>query len=78
VERAESAIENGEYPDTGGQAPCRSARIAAGVQPPERFIHASFVERNKWTKDREKMQSGLKLSNCSKNWRPYNQSVLIR
>jgi hypothetical protein len=38
-------------PETGGQQLRRSARIAEGVKPPERFVHASFVERNRWSEE---------------------------
>ncbi len=41
-------------PDTSGQAVRRSARIAAGVQPPERYVHASFVEKSRWVEGKAK------------------------
>jgi hypothetical protein len=40
-----------EIPETGGQASRHSARIAAGVKQPERFIHASFVDRKCWEEE---------------------------
>ncbi len=48
VEESEVEVEqadNLEVLDTGGLASRRSARIAAGIKPPERFVHASFVEK---------------------------------
>jgi hypothetical protein len=42
---------NLEVPDTGGLASRRSIRIAAGIKPPERFVHASFVEKGCWQEE---------------------------
>jgi hypothetical protein len=46
--------EEASIPETGGQQLRRSARIAEGVKPPERFVHASFVERNRWSEESAK------------------------
>jgi hypothetical protein len=44
VDSAEGATQD---PETGGQPVRWSARIATGVQPPECFVHASFVNRSR-------------------------------
>jgi hypothetical protein len=46
-ERADNGNNEEEplvVPQSGGQ-PHRSARIASGVRPPGRYVHASFVEK---------------------------------
>jgi hypothetical protein len=43
--------EEASIPETGGQQLRRSARIAEGVKLPERFVHASFVDRNRWSEE---------------------------
>jgi hypothetical protein len=54
--------------DTGGQPLRRSRRIAAGVNPPECYAHASFVERGQWKEDTAKEAIKAKIkSNCSRN-----------
>jgi hypothetical protein len=40
--------------ETGGQQPRRSARIAGGIKPPERYVHASFIDRSRWTEESAK------------------------
>jgi hypothetical protein len=37
--------------ETGGPETRCSTRIAAGVRPPERFIHASFIEKSRWNEE---------------------------
>jgi hypothetical protein len=48
VEEVVEEKETRAVPETGGQASRRSTRIAAGIKKPERYIHASFVERKRW------------------------------
>jgi hypothetical protein len=40
--------------ETGGQQPRRSARIAGGIKPPERYVYASFVDRSRWAEESAK------------------------
>jgi hypothetical protein len=42
-----------EVLESGGQ-PRRSARIASGVKPPERYVPASFVKKDRWKEDAAK------------------------
>jgi hypothetical protein len=37
--------------ETGGQGVRRSARIASGIKPPDRFIHARFMEKGRWKEE---------------------------
>jgi hypothetical protein len=47
----EEQENNSRVLDTGGLASRRSARIAAGINPPERFVHASFIEKSRWQEE---------------------------
>jgi hypothetical protein len=51
---AEEATVEDATPDpaTGGLTVCRSARIAAGINPPDRFVHTTFVEKSHWKEER--------------------------
>lgn len=40
--------------ETGGQQPRRSARIAGGIKPPERYAYASFVDKSRWAEESAK------------------------
>jgi hypothetical protein len=51
TEVEEEQENNSRVLDTGGLASRRSARIAAGIKPPERFVHASFVEKSRWQEE---------------------------
>jgi hypothetical protein len=46
--------EEQKSPETGGQPVCRSERIAAGIQLPERYAYASFVGKERWLEDKAK------------------------
>jgi hypothetical protein len=45
VDNDNGEIGTSEILESGGQ-PRRSARIASGVKPPERYVHASFVKKD--------------------------------
>jgi hypothetical protein len=54
ITEEEKIQEEQKSPETGGPPVRRSERIAAGVQPPERYAHASFVGKERWLEDKAK------------------------
>jgi hypothetical protein len=54
IEDGVTAEEVTQDQETSGPTTRRSARIAAGVNPPERFIHTSFVDKTRWKEETAK------------------------
>jgi hypothetical protein len=53
VDDKDGEIGTSEILESGGR-PRRSARIASGIKPPNRYVHASFVKRDRWKEDAAK------------------------